>query len=385
MEWNRLHTIFPGGAFVSCLPTFCGTVGDRRNPASRALLTDGNPGARYGMSFQIRNSWEVNGDSGKAAFVMKFLKKAASFMRNRNAIFLLALVLAFTLPEGVRYTRPVMLVFLGVVMTVSMLGIGGELWQRPARALGYAAVGFGGSYLILGGLTAALTGIFIDTPDFLAGFLLIAAAPPAVAVMPFTDMFRGNRPLTLTAIFAGYAAAFVTLPLMSLYISGESLIDMKRLLLIVGGLIIAPFLISRIMRLMELNVRLGPYRGPITNWSFFVVMYTIVAVNRDVILGHARALLPAVLVSVAVTFVLGFVVYVAARKGGAGYKNGVSLTLLFTLKNYALAGGIGLAFLSDLSALPAAVQTGVMIPYVIWLDRFFRTHRPDEEKKLDKL
>jgi len=315
---------------------------------------------------------------------MKFLKKAASFMLNRNAIFLLALVLAFTLPEAVRYTRPVMLVFLGVVMTVSMLGIGGELWQRPARALGYVAVGLGGSYLILGGLTVVLSGIFIDTPDFLAGFLLIAAAPPAVAVMPFTDIFRGNRHLTLTAIFAGYAAAFVTLPLMSLYISGESLIDMKRLLLIVGGLIIAPFLISRIIRKAGLDRRLEPYRGPITNWSFFVVMYTIVAVNRDVILGHAGSLLPAALVSVAVTFVLGFVVYVAARKGGAGYENGVSLTLLFTLKNYALAGGIGLAFLSDLSALPAAVQTGVMIPYVIWLDRFFRTYRPDEEKKLDK-
>lgn len=315
---------------------------------------------------------------------MNILKRAASLMRNRNSIFLLALVLAFTLPEGVRYTRPLMLVFLGVVMTVSMLGIGGELWQRPARAVAYAAVGLGGSYLILGGLTAALTGIFINTPDFMAGFLLIAAAPPAVAVMPFTDMFRGNRLLTLTAIFSGYAAAFVTLPLMSLSISGESLIDIKLLLLIVGGLIIAPFLISRIMRISGFDARLEPYRGPITNWSFFVVMYTIVAVNRDVILGHAGSLLPAVLVSVAVTFVLGCVVYFAARKGGVDHEDGVSLTLLFTLKNYALAGGIGLAFLSDLSALPAAVQTGVMIPYVICLDRFFQKYHPDAEKKLDK-
>jgi len=316
----------------------------------------------------------------KAKNFMGIIKRAASLVVNRNSIFILALVLALTLPEGVRYTRPVMLVFLGVVMTVSMLGIGNELWKKPARALTYAAVGLGGSYLLLGGLTFALSRIFMDTPEFLAGFLLIAAAPPAVAVMPFTDIFRGNRTLTLTTILAGYAAAFATLPLVSSLVSGESLIDLERLFLIVGGLIIAPFLISRIIRLMGLDARLESYRGPITNWSFFVVMYTIVAVNRDVILEHAGALLPVVLVSVSVTFVLGFLVYVIALKCGAGYESGVSLTLIFTLKNYALAGGIALTFLSDISALPAAVQTGVMIIYVIWLDWFFRKYRPATKK-----
>ncbi|MBN1882569.1 MAG: hypothetical protein JW885_10385 [Deltaproteobacteria bacterium] len=315
---------------------------------------------------------------------MGILKKAVSLARSRNSIFLLSLVLALTLPEGVRYTRPVMLVFLGVVMTVSMLGIGSELWEKPSRALVYAATGVGGSYLLLGGLTIALSKIVMDTPDFLAGFLLIAAAPPAVAVMPFTDMFRGNRTLTLTAILAGYAAAFVTLPLMSFVVSGESLIEPKRLMLTVGGLIVAPFLISRIIRLMRFDVSLEPYRGPITNWSFFVVMYTIVAVNRDVILEHVGALLPVVLVSVSVTFILGLLVYVVTVRGGLGHEDGVSLTLLFTLKNYALAGGIALIFISDISAIPAAIQTAVMILYVIWLDRFFQKYRPDEKKRLDK-
>ena len=126
------------------------------------------------------------------------------------------------------------------------------------------------------------------------------------------------------------------------------------------------------------------HRGPITNWAFFVVMYTIVAVNRDVILEHAAALVPVVLVSVSVTFLLGFLVYVVAVKSGAGHEDGVSLTLIFTLKNYALAGGVAMTFLSDISALPAAVQTGVMILYIIWLDRFFRKYRPDMQKKLDK-
>jgi BASS family bile acid:Na+ symporter len=315
---------------------------------------------------------------------MEIMKKAAAFLLNRNVIFLLALVLAVTLPGGVRYTRPVMLVFLGVVMTVSMLGIGSELWQKPARAVGYAALGLGASYLVLGGLTIALTAMFIDSPDFRIGFFLIAAAPPAVATMPFTDIFRGNRTLTLTAILAGYAAAFITLPLMSIVVSGESLIDTKRLLLLVAGLIVAPFLISRVIRGTGLNRPLEAYRGPITNWSFFVVMYTIVAVNRDVFLEHAGALVPVVLVSVAVTFALGLLTYYITVKVGAGHEDGVSVTLLSTLKNYALAGGIALTFLSDTSALPAAVQTGVMIPFVIWLDRFFQKYHPDTKKVLDK-
>jgi len=315
---------------------------------------------------------------------MEILKKAAASLLNRNSIFLLALALAMTLPGGVHYTRPVMLVFLGIVMTVSMLGIGNELWQKPARAVVYAAVGLGVTYLILGGLTIALTAMFIDNPDFRIGFFLIAAAPPAVAVMPFTDIFRGNRTLTLTAILAGYAAAFITLPLMSFFLSGESLVDLERLLVVIAGLIVAPFLVSRVIRRTGLDRHLESYRGPITNWSFFVVMYTIVAVNRDVFLEHAGALLPVVLVSISVTFVLGLVVYFIAAKGGAGYENGVSMTLLSTLKNYALAGGIALTFLSDTSALPAAVQTGVMILYFIWLDRFFKRYRQDTKKVLDK-
>ncbi len=84
-------------------------------------------------------------------------------------------------------------------------------------------------------------------------------------------------------------------------------------------------------------------RKPITNWSFFLLTYTIVGLNLDLILGQPFSLVPVVVVALASTFFLGWGIEKAGAFLHVPEEVLTSLVLLGTLKNYGLAGGLALA------------------------------------------
>ena len=114
--------------------------------------------------------------------------------------------------------------------------------------------------------------------------------------------------------------------------------------------------------------RIEPYRGTVTNWSFFVVIYTLIALNRNVILGQTILLLPIASISIITMFILGFLIDWLSSLFHVPKETRTSLVLLGTLKNQGLAGGLALTLFSQEAALPSAISTIVMIIYVIWLD-----------------
>ena len=125
--------------------------------------------------------------------------------------------------------------------------------------------------------------------------------------------------------------------------------------------------LSRILVLTGVAAKIEPLRGTITNWSFFVVSYTIVGLNRAVFLGHPLSLIPVALVALGSTFLLGLVIEKVGDLFRVDKETLTSLILLGTLKNYGVAGGLALALFSKQTAVPATVSVIFMIIYVIWL------------------
>ncbi|MBU4371626.1 MAG: sodium-dependent bicarbonate transport family permease, partial [Syntrophaceae bacterium] len=105
-----------------------------------------------------------------------------------------------------------------------------------------------------------------------------------------------------------------------------------------------------------------------TNWSFFVVLYTLVGLNRDIIFGQTSTLLPVAAISIFTMFILGFLIDWLGSRFHLPRETRTSLVLLGTLKNQGMAGGIALTMFSQEATIPAAVSTIVMIVYIIWLD-----------------
>jgi BASS family bile acid:Na+ symporter len=287
---------------------------------------------------------------------------------NRNFIFTLSIVLGLAFPQLAGLTEPLTLPVLALVMMLATLNVPGNIFRNPRSLIIPSLSGILMSYLVQGGVTLALSALLIHKENLRIGFVLIAAVPPAIAVIPFTGILEGNVLFSLTGTVAAYLAALLIVPAMfSLLLQagwGEPLHIIMIMFLLIGF----PLIASRIIIRFDFHTRIAAYRGLLIDWGFFLVLYTIIGLNRDLILGAPSMIAPVALIIFAGTFILGFLIEKTGYLLRVDRKTVISLVLLGTMKNQGIAGGLALSLFSREAALPAAVSTIIMILYFIWLD-----------------
>jgi BASS family bile acid:Na+ symporter len=291
-----------------------------------------------------------------------------SLLHNRNAIFLLALAAGLAFPVVTPVTRHLVLPALALAMALATMEIGNDLFRKPRALIFPASLGIIMSYIILGNIIIVLAAFMISDETIWTGFILLAAVPPAVAVIPFSGFLKGNGPLSLVGTVGAYLGGLAIMPIIAFGLLSSAAFDPLQLFMVTLELIVLPLCISRILIREGWRERIAPYRGTVTNWSFFVVLYTLVGLNRNMILGQTSTLLPITAISIFTTFILGFLIDWIGSRFHLLRETRTSLVLLGTLKNQGMAGGIALTMFSQEAALPAAVSTMVMIVYIIWLD-----------------
>ncbi len=279
----------------------------------------------------------------------------------------LALVLGVVEGKTSRYTAPLVLPLLGIVMTLSTLLISGRELRSLRTLMAPALWGIVMNYVILSGATLVTAALIIRDQDLWTGFVILAAVPPAVAVIPFTDFLRGDRSYALIGTAGAYLAGLFFMPGIAVVFLGSAVVQPTRLVSIIISLIVAPFLVSRLLLWLKWDRRIQPLKGPITNWCFFVVTYTIVGSNRPIILGNPLGLVPVLVVAVFTIICLGLIVEYSARFMRVNAGTWRALMFLGTLKNYGLAGGVSLTLFGTETALPATMSVVVMVIYVVLL------------------
>jgi BASS family bile acid:Na+ symporter len=293
--------------------------------------------------------------------------KPKFLLQNRNFILILALLVGLLWGKGARWTEEVILPALVIIMTLSTMGIPGSALRSFRTFFAPALSGIVMNYFLLGSFLLGLNALLIQDEALRAGFIIIAAVPPAVAVIPFTFFLNGDGKLSLLGTIGAYLGALILTPMIALTFLSSGLADPAKLALIMIELVLLPLIVSRVLIRIGLDSRLEPIKGPITNWGFFLITYTIVGLNRGLILTQPLSFLPVAFIAVASTFLLGWVI---EGMGGLFHvlpKTLTSLILLGTLKNYGLAGGLALALFSEKTSVPATVSAVFMIVYIIWL------------------
>jgi BASS family bile acid:Na+ symporter len=154
---------------------------------------------------------------------------------------------------------------------------------------------------------------------------------------------------------------------MAVGLLGTAFIQPFRIFKILVMLILLPLLISRLLRRAHLVDYLEPARGALTNWSFALITFTIVGLNRELFLRDPATLLAPMVIALVCTFGLGWAISGVARLFGLGREITISLVMLVTLKNSALAGGLALSLFNKQTAVPATVCAIFLIVYFIWL------------------
>jgi BASS family bile acid:Na+ symporter len=290
------------------------------------------------------------------------------FLNNRNFIFMLAIGFGLALPQPAVWTKLMMMPALALVMTLATINVSNDYFLKPRAILIPSLFGILMTYVILGGVILAAAALLINAQNMWIGFVLIAAVPPAVAVIPFTAILEGNVSYTLSGTVASYLAALAIMPLMFWIFIGTGFADPYKLIRIMLLLIVLPLVLSRIILYFNWQDRIAPVRGALTDWGFFIVLYSMIGVNRDLIFSQPLLIAPIAMVVLAATFVLGFVIEKIGVLFNVDKKNRISLVLLGTLKNQGIAGGLAIALFEKEAALPSAVYSVFMILYIMWLD-----------------
>jgi BASS family bile acid:Na+ symporter len=134
------------------------------------------------------------------------------------------------------------------------------------------------------------------------------------------------------------------------------------------ALIFLPLLLFKIILKRGLHEKIEPIEGILIKSCYFLILYTVVGLNRETIIGQPSSLFPVAALALASTFLLGFLIEWIGTLLRFSTEKLTSLCLLGTLKNYALAAGLALSLFSKETALPAAVFMIFMMTYIAWLD-----------------
>ena len=289
------------------------------------------------------------------------------FLGHRNFILPLAIVLGLTYPQLAQWTKSLTIPALALVMTISIAQIPTRQilkWQSLVKPL---AIGILFNYLFLGSLLLILNQWFIFQEPIRIGMILVASAPPGVAVIPFTSLLAGNSILSLFATFGAYLSSIFIMPGLILLLTGAEVFPFSKLILTLIELIILPIVFSRFLLFKDFYKSIIPWKGTIINWGFFVVIFTVIGLNQKTFLEQPNVLIKVALIAFTTTF-LGFILLnIILKKIGINQKDRTSMILLGTIKNSGFAAAIALTLFDETTSIPGAIISAIYALYMIWL------------------
>jgi len=293
--------------------------------------------------------------------------------RNRNFILILAIVLGLTVGErGAFITRSAVVPLLALVMTLSMSGMTtrefASIRAMPRRILVALLL----NYVVTGGVLLLLGWWLIDDAEIWAGLVVLAAVPPAIASVPWSYMLGGDTLFSLIALMASYLVALLLTPVVMMIFLGVTSYNPIELLILLGQLIVLPIVISRILIVTRVAGHIVRWRNTVVNWSFFIVIFTVIGLNRQAFFTEPDILLRLSIIAIVATFGLSYIIEYGARALHMKQETVISLILVGTMKNFGLASGILLALFSGRAAIPSSIMVVFFLSLTLWLGVHFR-------------
>ena len=275
---------------------------------------------------------------------MSIRRRIVDLIQNSTSVLILSVLLGLVLPGPAGATEALVTPALMVMMAFSLTEVDLGRDIKSSGSLKSGLLGIIINYGLLSGLILLLS---YSLPDesLRHGFVIMAAVPPAVAVLPMTRILKGDMSLSFAGEILSYLASLLLMPLIIYLFVHQTGISPIYLLQISIVLILIPALASRLVRLIPINPVL-----PI-NLGFFLVTYTVIGLNQGALWTDGWSV---AWISIARTFAVGLAVFILARSAGLKSSQAISLTLLGSFKNLGLAAAVSLLLVGPAAGLPAA-------------------------------
>ena len=292
---------------------------------------------------------------------------AIRLLKNRNFIFILAFLLGFAVGDMLPWLRHLVIPALGVVMTVSMSQVPNRSFLPIKNVIRPAIFIFVFNYLLFSLITLALSYFLIQDHELWKGFVVIAAAPAGVAIAPFTEILGGDKSYALKAVIISHLLAVIFIPVYGYLFIGTNFIQPVRLLVLFSELIIAPFIISRIAIRFRADRLIIRWRGPLVNWGLFIVIFTVIALNRSYFFSYPAAVGTVSIIAVAAVIGTGLILELILKKIPWTRKRRGTYILFATVKNGGFSAAAALSLAGERASLPSAIFSVFIIIYLIYL------------------
>ncbi len=229
-------------------------------------------------------------------------------------------------------------------------------------------MGFALNYILLSALCILLGYLFFPSDvDLRNGFVIMAAIPVAVAVVPFTYLLNGDTEYAMSVTALLYILAPILIPAAIYLLFGPADINFIDLLILDLQLILLPLILSRLLLLAKANRLPRWIFDIIVNIALVVIVYAIVGVNQPVFFSGEGFIYPIISASLIRTFGAGIAVEQAAIRMGVAKPLIPPLSMLASVKNMALTSTLALSLLSVKSSLPAVFCMLLEILFFIYL------------------
>lgn len=287
-----------------------------------------------------------------------------------NYAFVVAIAFALGLITGgpPAYPAEITIIALAIMMTLSLSNLklrGG----RMAEIFRPTILAIILNYIFLTGLILLIS--FFFSEDLRDGWILMAAVPSAVAVVPFSYMIGGDTRLALSGTAVIYLLSLLLVPAISIFGIGQD-IERSRLIYTILILILIPIAISRFSFLREMD---AGRKTPLINICFGILVFAMTGANRGAF-GSEISLV--VMISVAAfirTFGIGSIILWMLGRRGVPDERKKALTLFGSYKNLGLTAAVAMVLISQRAAIPAAICIPFEIAWLITLKA--RTARKD--------
>jgi len=295
--------------------------------------------------------------------------RPSEVLESYSHMMVLGLVLGLLVGGFPAMTKEISMASLALLMTFSLANI--RLGEAVGRGQAKdAAVALVLNYVLLSGVILAMGWMFSE--EIWWGWVLMAAAPSAVSVVPFTAILGGRTGGVLFATAVNYILALALMPLICLLFIGSA-VSSWSLVTYLLVLIALPMALSRgVMRL-----RPSKRASTVTmNLAFAVLIFAVAGSNRDAFFDDLVLVTVISVACIVRTFGTGLGTEYVLRALGRPKEERIGHVLFASYKNLGLTATLAIALFEPVVAVPATICIVFEVVWVIWLGRFYSRISP---------
>lgn len=304
---------------------------------------------------------------------------------NRNLILSLGVLAGLLLGEDVAFLKNYTVYILGAILAISVSSFRFSDLLPLRKSLIPVGVTVLVNYIIYGAVLLTLATLFVNNHAFWIGFVVIAATPPAIAVIPFSINLKGDARFSIIGIFGGNVAGIFLAPLIMLLFVGGDAISPVAVLELILKVLAGPIIISRLLRFKPVYGFIEKRRSVLIDYGFLIVAMTVIGVSREMLFTHTlEALIPFTII-LFMLFGMGYLFQIILNALHIDPHLIISNKLILVMKNAGFASVVALnLFSNDQVVLPAAILS-VMLPiyYIVQSNiNLFGTLKKQHDRRL---